>query len=145
MIRQLLYRQIFLVPIICGFFIQCLKVLVYSIVERRTNIGRFVQVDGMPNIHSAVFSSLSTGIGIKYGVSSILFSLITTYSVIIIHDTMRLKGEKGKQVGVLNKIISSLEGYGEIGAGQGLRVLHFRPLDVASGTILGILGAYVLL
>lgn len=145
MLKQILYREIFLVPIICGFFIQCLKLLLYSIVNKRITIGRLVQADGMPNLNSAVFSSLSTCVGIKYGVSSILFSLITTYSVIIIYDTMRLKGEKGKQVTVLRRIISSIDEYNGIGSDKGLRVLHLRPFDVLSGAVLGILGAFLLL
>lgn len=145
MFKSLLYREIFLVPFICGFFIQCLKVLIYSFVEKRVRIIRFVQADGMPNIHSAVFASLTTATGIKYGVSSILFALVCTYSVIIIHDTMRLKGEKGKQADLLNRILSSIDVYDGTETIEKLRVLQFRPLDVLSGTILGILGAFILL
>ncbi len=99
----------------------------------------------MPNLHSAVFSSLSTGIGIKYGVSSILFSLVATYSTIIIHDTMRLKGERGKQADILHRILSSLDWYDEIESSKGIRVLQFRPFDVMSGAVLGILIAFLLL
>jgi acid phosphatase family membrane protein YuiD len=145
MFRVILYRDIFLVPIICGFFIQCIKFVLSLIEERRMNIGKLVQIDGMPNLHSAVFSSLSTCVGIKYGFSSILFSFVTVYSVIIIHDTMRLKGEKGKQVGILKKIITSVDSYRDIADENALRVLLFRPLDVVSGTALGIIGAYILL
>jgi acid phosphatase family membrane protein YuiD len=145
MLRTILYRDIFLVPILCGLFIQCIKFVIYLLEERRVNIGTLVQTDGMPNLHSAVFSSLSAAIGIKYGFSSILFSLVTVYSVIIIHDTMRLKGEKGKQAGVLKKIIASVDSYKDIADENALRVLNFRPLDVLAGTVLGVIGAYVLL
>jgi acid phosphatase family membrane protein YuiD len=145
MFRQLLYRDIYLVPIICGFFIQCLKVILYSIVNRKNNLFRLVQADGMPNLHSAVFSSLSTGVGIKYGMSSILFSLVTTYSVIIIYDTMKLKSERGKQASILNRILSSLQWYDEIESGKGIRVLQFRPFDVMSGAVLGMLIAFMML
>ena len=145
MLKQILYRDIFLVPIICGFFVQCLKILLYSIVNKRLSIIKFVQADGMPNLHSAVFSSLSTGIGLKYGISSILFSLVTAYSVIIIHDTMRLKGEKVKQVDVLHKIISSINMNGGLTSETHFRALRFRPFDVLSGSALGILGAFLLL
>ena len=145
MFRQLLYRDIYLVPVICGFIIQCLKVMLYSIVNKRNNLFRMVQADGMPNLHSAVFSSLSTGIGIKYGVSSILFSLVAAYSAIIIHDTMRLKGERGKQASILRRILSNLEWYDEIESGKGIRALQFRPFDVMSGAVLGILIAFLML
>jgi len=145
MFKLILYREIFLVPIICGLLIQCIKPLIYFIVVKRVSIARFTQPDGMPNLHSAVFSSLSASIGIKYGFSSILFSLITVYSVIVIHDTMRLKGEKGKQVNVLNRIITSIDTYRDIAEDGNLRVLQFRPLDVFAGTVLGVIGAFALL
>ena len=145
MIKQVLYKQIFLVPIICGALMQCLKVLVYFIADKKISIGKFVQADGMPNLHAVVFGSLSTAVAIKYGYSSILFSLTTTYGVIIIHDTMRLKGEKGKQANVINEIVSNVIGRAEIAAGKGLRVLSFEPFDVMCGALLGIIGAYMLL
>lgn len=145
MFKQMVYRYIFLVPVFCGLMIQILKVLLYAVVDKKVNIGRFVQTSGMPNLHSAVFTSLSTGIGIKYGYSSLLFSLVTTYSAIIVYDTLRLKGEKEKQVGVLNRIISSMEPGGAFAGDRTLRVLHYRPLDVACGVVLGIFGAFVLL
>jgi uncharacterized protein len=145
MFKLTLYREIFLVPIICGFLVQCIKAIIYLLVVKRISIARLAQTDGMPNLHSAVFSSLGASIGIKYGFSSILFSLITVYSVIIIHDTMRLKGEKGKQVHVLNRLISSIDTYKDIGEDSKLRVLQFRPLDVLAGTVLGVIGAFALL
>jgi acid phosphatase family membrane protein YuiD len=145
MFKLLLYREIFLVPILCGCIIQCIKALIYLIAVKRVSLTRLIQTDGMPNLHSAVFSSLSAAIGIKFGWSSILFSLITVYSVIVIHDTMRLKGEKTKQVDVLTRIITSSETYKDIAEDSKLRVLQFRPLDVLAGTVLGIVGAFAIL
>jgi acid phosphatase family membrane protein YuiD len=145
MIKQALYREIFLVPVICGLLIQVIKLILDCATERRFALDALTQADGMPNLHSAVFSSLSMAVGIKYGFSSILFSLVAGFSVIIIHDTMRLKGEKVKQTDVLNRIISSNESYQDIAEDRELRTLRFRPLDVLSGTALGIIGAFCLL
>jgi acid phosphatase family membrane protein YuiD len=145
MFKEVLYREIFLIPVICGLLIQCIKLVLHSIAERRLKLDAATQADGMPNLHSAVFSSLSMSIGIKYGFSSILFSVVAGYSLIIIHDTMRLKGEKVKQTSLLNRIISSNESYQDITEDRELRTLRFKPLDVLSGTVLGIIGAYCLL
>jgi uncharacterized protein len=145
MFRQVLYHEIYLVPIICGLLIQTIKMVSYLIVERRVNIGALAQADGMPNLHSAVFSSLAATVGIKYGFSSILFSLVGGYTVIIIHDTMRLKGEKVKQTNVLKGIISSSESWRDIADDGELRALRFEPLDVLCGTALGVLGSFALL
>ncbi|RKZ09049.1 hypothetical protein DRQ05_00365 [bacterium] len=139
MFRELLYRETYLIPIFCGVIIQSVKVLLYSLIEKRYVLEKFTQPDGMPNLHAGVFSSLSTMIGIKYGVGSILFSVVTTYSAIIIHDTLRLKGEKGKQVEVLNKILDNVDEYSELRAHASLKVLRYKPLDVLSGVLIGIL------
>lgn len=145
MFKQLLYREIFLIPVICGLLIQGIKLILNCVAEKRFKLDVVTQADGMPNLHSAVFSSLSMSIGMKYGFSSILFSVVAAFSIIIIHDTMRLKGEKVKQTDVLNKIISSNESYQDITEDRELRTLRFKPLDVLSGTVLGIIGAYCLL
>ena len=145
MIKALLYRDTFIVPIICGVLIQTLKVILYSVVDKRVAIERFVQPHGMPNLHSAVFGSLFTVVGIKYGVSSILFSFAATYSVIIIHDTMRLKVEKGKQVHLLSMLLSTIDSKNDLESGKALRVIRFRPFDVLSGTVIGILGTILIL
>ena len=144
MIKELLYRDIFLVPLMCGFCIQVLKVSLYTIAEKRLALERFLQPYGLPNLHSAVFGSLSTVVGIKYGLSSILFSFITTYSAIIIHDTMRLKGEKGKQVDILNRLLVKLNQGTDVGA-RALRGFELRPFDVLSGAIIGVLGTILIL
>ncbi|HVO76823.1 MAG TPA: divergent PAP2 family protein [Candidatus Bathyarchaeia archaeon] len=145
MFRELLYREIFLVPIMCGLIVQIIKMLIHLMTDGKISISKLTQIDGLPNLHSAVFSSLSVTVGIKYGYSSILFSLVAVYSVIIIHDTMRLKGEKGKQTHLLNRIISSVESYRDIADNEELRARRFKPLDVLCGTTLGIVGTYLIL
>jgi acid phosphatase family membrane protein YuiD len=144
MIKELLYRDIFFVPLMCGFLIQVLKVSLYTVAEKRFALERFLQPYGLPNLHSAVFSSLSTVVGIKYGLSSILFSFVTTYSAIIIHDTMRLKGEKGKQVDILNRLLVRLNQGADVG-GHALRGFQLRPFDVLSGAVIGVLGTILIL
>jgi len=143
--EQVLYREIYLIPILSGFIIQIIKVVLYSALQRRFLFEKFTQTDGMPNLHAGVFSSLAACIGIKYGFSSILFSVVTTYSVIIIHDTLRLKGEKGRQADLLNKILTNVEHYSMLDNSLSVKVLQYRPLDVMSGAVIGIVATIVLL
>lgn len=145
MFTQYLYRDIILVAVLAGAISQCLKVLVYSIVNKRFVFYKFVQADGFPNLHSAVFSALATAMGIKFGFSSILFSFVTVFSVIVIHDTMRLKGEKRKQFDLLNRIIASEASYADMADGVTRRAARFTPIDVLSGVAIGIAGSFVLL
>jgi acid phosphatase family membrane protein YuiD len=145
MLRQFLYREIYIVPIMCGLSVQILKMLLHLATEKKINIGKLTQIDGMPNLHSAVFSSLSVTVGMKYGFSCILFSIVAVYSIIIIHDTMRLKGEKGKQTDLLNRIISSVESYRDMADDADLRALRFGPIEVLCGTALGIVSTFLIL
>ncbi|MBN2071252.1 MAG: divergent PAP2 family protein [Candidatus Krumholzibacteriota bacterium] len=145
MIKLILYKNIFIVPIICGIIVQLIKMGIYSIVGRELDIGKLFQTDGMPNLHATVFGSLSAIVGLKYGYSSILFAVSATYTVIILHDTMRVKREKEKQVGILRSIIFSVHGYSEIDSFKTSRILQFRPLDVISGAALGVLLTYIVL
>jgi len=144
MIKSLLYADIFIVPLLCGILVQIMKMVIYSVVEKDLNIGRLFQADGMPNLHATVFASLSTTVGMKYGYSSIVFAVSATYTVIILHDTMRVKREKEKQVGILNSIISNLEEYKKFDSFNANRILQFRPLDVVSGAVLGTLLSYMI-
>lgn len=143
--RSWIHVNLYAVPVLCGVLIQVLKCALYSLVERRFRPGMLTQPDGMPNLHSAVVASLGAAIGIKYGFSSILFSLVGVYGAIIIHDTLKLKGEKQKQVDLINRILFSIEDYSGIGVGTAIRVLRYRPFDVASGTVLGALFTWIML
>jgi len=145
MMKEILYRDIFLVPITAGLLCQFIKLLIYSILERRFMPGALIRPDGMPNIHAAVFSALSTVIGIKYGYSSLLYSVAATYSIVILHDTMRVKRAKEKQVDVLNRIILSVEWSGGLDSEDTRRVLQYRPLDVLGGIALGVSLSYLVL
>lgn len=143
--RQLLYRDIFLIPILAGFVCQLVKLAIYSVMERRLMPGGLFRPDGMPNVHASVFSALTTVMGIKYGFSSLLYSVTATYSIVILHDTMRVKREKEKQVDVLNRIISSIDWSGEFDEDGMKRVLQYRPLDVLGGVLLGASLSYILM
>jgi acid phosphatase family membrane protein YuiD len=145
MMKEILYRDIFLVPIAAGLICQLIKLLIYSVLERRFMPGGLLRPDGMPNIHASVFSALSTMIGLKYGYSSLLYSVAATYSVVILHDTMRVKRAKEKQVDVLNRIILSVKWTGALESDGTRRVLQYRPLDVLGGVMLGVSLSYIVM
>ncbi len=143
--RQILYRDIFMLPIMAGLVCQLLKLVIYSVIEKKFIPGGLFKPDGMPNVHAAVFASLSIVIGIKYGYSSLLYSVVATYSIVILHATMRVKREKEKQVDVLNRIISSVDVYNDFVSDRIKKVLQYRPLDVLGGVLLGSVLTYLLM
>ncbi len=145
MIKTLLYKYSFLVPILVGLLVQILKVFVYSLVNMKIDYGRILNANGMPNLHSAVFSSLSMSIGIKYGYSTLLFSVVIAYSMIIMHDTIRLKREKEKQTNLINLIIANVNEFRNVREGKARKVLQIRIFDIAAGAMLGVLITYLLI
>jgi len=145
MIINILYKYSFLVPILVGIMVRSLKMLIYSLVNMKIDYGRIVDSSGMPNLPSAVFGSLSMSIGMKYGYSTLLFSVVTAYSMIIVHDTVRLKREKEKQTNIINLIITNINEFKNIREGKMKKVLQIRILDITAGAILGVLITYLLL
>ncbi len=144
MMTDLITGNDFVIPLLAGLFNQILKLVIYSALDRRIDITRMMQPDGMPNLNSSVFSSLAAVIGMRYGIGSIIFAVTLTFSIVVIHDTMRLKRAKEKQADVLNRILVSIEDFRDLGSGGIRRVLQYRPLDVIGGVLLGVLTSVLL-
>ena len=59
-----LMERPFFVAFVAGGCAQLLKVISFLIVEKKVNYRRFVQADGMPNLHAAGFSALTVAAGL---------------------------------------------------------------------------------
>ena len=121
------------------FFTQFLKIFT----KRPLDFSRIIGSGGMPSSHSAFVSTLTTTIGLKHGVSSDLFAVVTVFSLIIIYDASGVRRAVGKQANVINNIIHHLnlkkleqeKNYLK----HELKVLiGHTPLEVLIGTIIGI-------
>ncbi|MBD3178914.1 MAG: hypothetical protein GF417_04545 [Candidatus Latescibacteria bacterium] len=145
MTNHMLYKYIFLLPITAGAIAQFLKMIVYSVVRKRFDFASLFRVDGMPNLHSTVFSSLLAGVGIKSGYSTLVFSVVTVYGITIIHDNIRLNKEKEKQVRTINIFTALGEEFSPEGGIRIERVLQIRILDIFAGAVLGGILAYTLI
>jgi len=145
MTSHLLYKYMFLLPITVGVAAQLLKMIIYSAVRKRIDYGRVLRVDGMPNLHSTVFSSLIAGVGIKCGYSTLIFSVVTVYSMTIIHDNIRINKEKEKQVRTINDFTRLVDEFRPAGEVEIEKVLQIRLLDIIAGAVLGTLLTYALI
>ncbi len=76
------------IQLLCQLF----KAIYYSIKSRSLQLHRFMHPAGMPSAHSAFVTALSVSIGIHNGFASELFALAFVFSVIIIYDSIRLRG-----------------------------------------------------
>ncbi len=62
-----------------------------------------VSTGGMPSSHTAAVVSLTSSIGLIYGVGSVSFAISFVVAVIVMHDAMNIRMEAGKQAQIINE------------------------------------------
>ncbi|MGE4444048.1 MAG: divergent PAP2 family protein [Candidatus Altimarinota bacterium] len=98
------------------------------------NIKKALGSGGMPSVHSAVVTSLTTAVALKYGISSDLFAISLGFTVIIIYDAINIRYEAGLHAVAINKLIG--EKFKES--------LGHLPSEAFAGSLLGVLTALFL-
>ena len=92
------------VQILCQLY----KVVYYSLKNRQWEGFRFFSAGGMPSAHSAFVTALSLSIGLDAGFKSNLFALAFVFSIIIIYDSIRLRGAVQTHSQLLDRLQNSL-------------------------------------
>ena len=92
------------VQILCQLY----KVVYYSLKNRKWEGYRFFSAGGMPSAHSAFVTALSLSIGLDAGFRSNLFALAFVFSIIIIYDSIRLRGAVQTHSELLDRLQSRL-------------------------------------
>ena len=131
------------IPVITWFVVQCTKIVIELIKNKKLNLRRIVGSGGMPSSHSAFVCSLATAIGITEGVSSPLFAMAVALSAIVMYDAAGVRGAAGKQAKILNQIIES-EGENINVQEKLIELLGHTPLEVYVGALVGIVMAFLL-
>lgn len=93
---------------------------------------------GMPSVHSALVTSLSTAIGIKYWVDSDLFLICLAFASIIIYDAINVRFEAGRHAQALN-ILTQKE------KKEFNESIGHLPKEAFAGSCIGILTAVITL
>jgi acid phosphatase family membrane protein YuiD len=133
----------FLVAIMAGACAQLIKVLSFLALERRVNYRRFVQTDGAPNMHSTAFTALTYAVGFQDGTGSLTFAFAVCLTAIILVDTMNVKTAASRQAEAIDLLLNRMR-HRQASAQGTKKALSYRPIDVFSGVLLGILVAAVL-
>lgn len=131
------------IPVITWFVVQCTKIVIELIKNKKLNLRRIVGSGGMPSSHSAFVCSLATAIGITEGVSSPLFAMAVALSAIVMYDAAGVRRAAGKQAKILNQIIES-EGENINVQEKLIELLGHTPLEVFVGALVGIVMAFLL-
>lgn len=99
------FPYILIAAVVVQVLCQVFKLVFYSIRDRRLDFRYFVTAGGFPSAHSAFVTALTTLIGLRNGVGSDLFAVSFAFSLIVLYDAFRLRGEVQKQSILLNRVV----------------------------------------
>lgn len=117
---------------------QALKMILFSILERKISWQRLIDTGGLPSAHSALVTGLTVGVGIREGFNSTLFAMSLVFALIVMYDALSLRREAGKHADILNELLllsTIREAFKEREALKEL--LGHTPLEVLAGAALG--------
>ena len=128
-----------IIPAASWLIAQIIKVVIYSVQDRRLRLSYLVSMGGMPSAHSATVCSLATTIGLKNGFNSALFAIAVFFALIVMYDAAGVRKTVGTHSGVINRILDELfRDHPEFELRFREFIGHTR-LEIVSGAILGIL------
>jgi uncharacterized protein len=128
-----------IVPAGAWLVAQSIKVIIYSIQERRLLLYYMVRMGGMPSAHSATVCSLATSVGIIEGVSSTIFAVSVFFAFLVMYDAAGVRKTVGTHSGVINRMLDELfKGHPEFELRFRELIGHTR-LEITAGAMLGIL------
>jgi len=112
------------------------------------DITRILGSGGMPSSHAAFVSTLTTLIGLKYGINSDIFAIVAVFSLVIIYDASGVRRAVGQQANVLNKLlnhldITKIEKDKELLKKDLKELIGHTPVEVLFGILLGIAIAFL--
>lgn len=130
-------------PLVCALIAwtlaQGIKVILFSILERRFYWQRILETGGLPSAHSALVMGLATGVGIQEGFQSTLFGITAVFASVVMYDALTLRREAGKHADLLNELILLSHIQEAFKEREALKeLLGHTPLEVFAGAMLGI-------
>jgi acid phosphatase family membrane protein YuiD len=134
---------IWVLVLLCSLAVQLSKVLIYSMARRKLAIDMMGESVGLPSLHAANLTCMTALLAIRLGWDATLTGLGVVFTVIAIHDAMRLKSASANQRLVLYELIQTVPGASRFQQ-EALDILTnraHRPLHVAFGVLFGLLFA----
>ena len=133
--------NIILTAVIAWLVAQSLKVLLGVIREKRFNFKWFVGTGGMPSSHASAVSALATAVGLHTGFSSPHFAIALLFTIVVLFDAQGVRRASGQQAEILNRILDDIYWKHKIKEDRLKELLGHTPVEVITGTVLGVLVA----
>lgn len=100
--------QVLIVAIFANIFAQWLKVPINFFKNGIWDWSLLTSTGSMPSSHTSFVVAGTVAVGHLSGFSSELFGVSAIFSLIIIHDAIKVRGESGKQAKVINELLSDV-------------------------------------
>lgn len=97
-----------LVAVVVQLGCQVFKMIVGSARSRSFAWRRLFAAGGMPSSHTAFVATLTTAIALRAGIASDLFAIACAFSMIIIYDTIRVRGAIQINSEALREVVAPL-------------------------------------
>ena len=131
---EILKNQLLFWSLISCVTAQLLKIIFNLFSDGELRLGVVFQTGGMPSSHSALISSLSSGIGWELGFDNPVFALSVGVALIVMYDASGIRRSSGMQAIEINKISRELDKDKEIFLKESL---GHTKLEVVIGSIIG--------
>jgi acid phosphatase family membrane protein YuiD len=138
-IGDILDNHVLVVALIACLIAQSMKLVIELVKNRKLNVRVLVTTGGMPSAHSALVTSLATGVGQTLGWASPDFALATIFAIIVMYDAAGVRQAAGKQARILNQMIDELfDEKHDFSQDRLKELLGHTPVQVIAGSALGI-------
>jgi acid phosphatase family membrane protein YuiD len=136
---------IWVLVLLCGLVSQLVKFVLYSAWCRRPAVQVLAESSGLPSLHAATLTCLTVSLGRRVGWGAAETALALVFSVLVVHDAIRLKGASQQQLVVLRQLVRTVtreQGLLSQMAGL-LNDFSHRPFHVAMGVLFGLFFALI--
>ncbi|HEY9658169.1 MAG TPA: divergent PAP2 family protein [Allocoleopsis sp.] len=137
---HILDNHTLLVALLACVLAQLLKLIVEIIRHGKVTFRTLVTTGGMPSAHSALVTSLATGIGQTAGWESGDFAIASIFAIIVMYDAAGVRQAAGKQARILNQMVDELFSgdHAKFNEERLKELLGHTPFQVIVGSVLGV-------
>tara|TARA_B100001115_G_C15602371_1_gene288514 strand:+ start:87 stop:566 length:480 start_codon:yes stop_codon:yes gene_type:complete len=113
---------------------QILKIFFNFFSAGEIRYGIIFETGGMPSSHSALITSITSGLGLDLGFDTSIFALAVGVSLIVMYDASGVRRSAGLNAKEINKLSKSLDKKSTLNLKE---TLGHSKLEVIVGSILG--------
>lgn len=105
MLHSIFYTYIILIPAAAFLVSVIFKWITSKFKSWKWDIRRALSSWWMPSVHSAIVTSITTAVALKYWIYDDLFAICLTFTVIIIYDAINVRFEAWLHAMAINRLV----------------------------------------